>query len=98
MYESSIGGVKEFNFDIKDPNFYNEEALWEEAKRVYSKCKDCRMCVGFCPSFPALFDAVDAKDDDLEKLTKEELAKPLELCFHCKQCYFRCPYTPPHEW
>ncbi|HIC97505.1 MAG TPA: Fe-S oxidoreductase [Aquificaceae bacterium] len=98
MYESGIGGVKEFNFNPQDPSFYEEEALWEEAKRVYSKCKDCRMCVGFCPSFPALFDAVDAKDDDLEKLTKEELAKPLELCFHCKQCYFRCPYTPPHEW
>ena len=98
MYESSIGGVKEFNFDIKDPKFYDEDALWEEAKRVYSKCKDCRMCVGFCPSFPALFDAVDRNDDDLEKLSKEELAKPLELCFHCKQCYFRCPYTPPHEW
>lgn len=98
MYESGIGGVKEFNFDLKDPKFYDEEAIWEEAKRVYSKCKDCRMCVGFCPSFPSLFDAVDAKDDDIEKLTKEELAKPLELCFHCKQCYFRCPYTPPHEW
>ncbi len=98
MYESSIGGVKDFNFDLKDPKFYDEEALWEEAKRVFSKCKDCRMCVGFCPSFPALFDAVDAKDDNVENLTKEELAKPLELCFHCKQCYFRCPYTPPHEW
>lgn len=98
MYESSIGGLKEFNFDLKDPKFYDEEALWEEAKRVYSKCKDCRLCVAFCPSFPALFDAVDAKDDNVENLTKEELAKPLELCFHCKQCYFRCPYTPPHEW
>ena len=98
MYESSIGGVKDFNFDIKDPKFYDEEAIWEEARRVYSKCKDCRMCVSFCPSFPTLFDAVDSKDDDVNKLTKEELAKPLELCFHCKQCYFRCPYTPPHEW
>jgi len=98
MYESSIGGLKEFNFDLKDPKFYDEEALWEEAKRVYSKCKDCRLCVAFCPSFPTLFDAVDAKDDNVENLTKEELAKPLELCFHCKQCYFRCPYTPPHEW
>ena len=98
MYESSIGGVKDFNFDIKDPKFYYEEAIWEEARRVYSKCKDCRMCVSFCPSFPTLFDAVDSKDDDVNKLTKEELAKPLELCFHCKQCYFRCPYTPPHEW
>ncbi len=98
MYESSIGGVKDFNFDIKDPDFYNEEAIWEEARRVYSKCKDCRMCVGFCPSFPAIFNAVDSKDDDVNRLTREELAEPLELCFHCKQCYFRCPYTPPHEW
>ncbi len=98
MYESSIGGVKDFNFNIKDPDFYREEAIWEEARRVFSKCKDCRMCIGFCPSFPAIFDAVDAKDDDINKLTKEELARPLELCFHCKQCYFRCPYTPPHEW
>lgn len=98
MSEMSIGGLKEFNFDLDDPRFYDEEALYEEAKRVYLKCKDCRMCVNFCPSFPALFDAVDKKNDNIEALTKEELAKPLELCFHCKQCYFKCPYTPPHEW
>ncbi|MFP3158190.1 MAG: heterodisulfide reductase-related iron-sulfur binding cluster [Hydrogenobaculum sp.] len=98
MPEMSIGGLKEFNFDIDDPKFYDEEALYEEAKRVYLKCKDCRMCVNFCPSFPALFDAVDSKYDNIESLTKEELAKPLELCFHCKQCYFKCPYIPPHEW
>jgi Fe-S oxidoreductase len=98
MPEMSIGGLKEFNFDLDDPRFYDEEALYEEAKRVYLKCKDCRMCVNFCPSFPALFDAVDSKHDNIEALTKEELAKPLELCFHCKQCYFKCPYTPPHEW
>ncbi|AEF19278.1 MULTISPECIES: heterodisulfide reductase-related iron-sulfur binding cluster [unclassified Hydrogenobaculum] len=98
MPEMSIGGLKEFNFDLDDPRFYDEEALYEEAKRVYLKCKDCRMCVNFCPSFPALFDAVDSKHDDIEALTKEELVKPLELCFHCKQCYFKCPYTPPHEW
>jgi Fe-S oxidoreductase len=98
MYESGIGGVKEFNFDLRDPKFYDEEAIWEEARRVFSKCKDCRMCVGFCPSFPALFDAVDRNEDDISRLSKEELARPLELCFHCKQCYFRCPYTPPHEW
>jgi len=98
MPEMSIGGLKDFNFDLDDPKFYDEEALYEEAKRVYLKCKDCRMCVNFCPSFPALFDAVDSKHDNIEALTKEELAKPLELCFHCKQCYFKCPYTPPHEW
>ncbi|SNZ13728.1 heterodisulfide reductase-related iron-sulfur binding cluster [Hydrogenobacter hydrogenophilus] len=98
MQDVSLGGVKDFNFDIKDPKFLDEDALWEEAKRVFSKCKDCRMCISYCPSFPALFDAVDRHDDDINALSKEELAKPLELCFHCKQCYFKCPYTPPHEW
>jgi len=98
MQEISLCGVKDFNFDIKDPKFLDENALWEEAKRVFSKCKDCRMCISYCPSFPALFDAVDRHDDDINALSKEELAKPLELCFHCKQCYFKCPYTPPHEW
>jgi glycerol-3-phosphate dehydrogenase subunit C len=98
MQEISLGGVRDFNFDIKDPKFLDENALWEEAKRVFSKCKDCRMCISYCPSFPALFDAVDRHDDDINALSKEELAKPLELCFHCKQCYFKCPYTPPHEW
>jgi glycerol-3-phosphate dehydrogenase subunit C len=93
-----IGGTKDFEFNIRDPKFLDEQALWEEVKRVYSKCKDCRMCVTYCPSFPALFDAVDRHDDDVQKLSKEELALPLELCFHCKQCYFKCPYTPPHEW
>ncbi len=98
MSEMAIGGVKDFEFNIKDPKFLDESAIWEEARRVYSKCKDCRMCVTYCPSFPALFDAVDRHDDNVEALSKEELALPLELCFHCKQCYFKCPYTPPHEW
>lgn len=98
MQEVSLGGVKDFNFDLRDPKFLDEDALWEEAKRVFSKCKDCRMCLPYCPSFPALFDAVDRHDDDINALSKEELATPLDLCFHCKQCYFKCPYTPPHEW
>ncbi|ADC88928.1 protein of unknown function DUF224 cysteine-rich region domain protein [Thermocrinis albus DSM 14484] len=98
MSEMAIGGTKDFEFNVKDPDFLKEESIWEEARRVYSKCKDCRMCVTYCPSFPALFDAVDRHDDDVSKLSKEELALPLELCFHCKQCYFKCPYTPPHEW
>lgn len=93
-----IGGLKEFNFDLDDKDFYNEEALFNEAKRVYSKCKDCRMCVNFCPSFPTLFNAIDSKHDNVDNLTKDEIEKPLELCFHCKQCFFKCPYTPPHEW
>ncbi|MFN7066063.1 MAG: heterodisulfide reductase-related iron-sulfur binding cluster, partial [Aquificaceae bacterium] len=98
MSEFALGGVKDFEFNLKDPKFLNEPDLWEETKRVYSKCKDCRMCVTYCPSFPALFDAVDRHEDDIERLSREELALPLELCFHCKQCYFKCPYTPPHEW
>ncbi len=87
-----------YEFKIKDINFLNEKNLFNEIKRVYSKCVSCRICIGFCPSFPALFNAFDSKDGDMNTLTDNELIKPLDLCFYCKQCYFNCPFTPPHEW
>jgi len=47
------------------------------------------MCVNFLSFFfLALFDAVDSKHDNIEALTKEELAKPLELCFSLQAMLF----------
>ncbi|MFW0884889.1 heterodisulfide reductase-related iron-sulfur binding cluster [Candidatus Acidulodesulfobacterium sp. H_13] len=98
MYKTDADPKITQNFNIRDTDFLDEKNLFNEIKRVYSKCKSCRLCIGFCPSFPALFNAVDDKSDDIEALTQEELIKPLDLCFYCKQCYFKCPFTPPHEW
>lgn len=98
MYKAGADPKEAQNFDIKDVNFFSEDNLFEEIKRVYLKCISCRLCVGFCPSFPAIFNVVDKKDGDVGAMTKAELVKPLDLCFYCKQCYFQCPFTPPHEW
>jgi Fe-S oxidoreductase len=99
MFKPGLDPKSGYEFNIKDLNFLDEKDLFNEIKRVYSKCVSCRMCIGFCPSFPAIFNAFDNKDgDDMNALTDNELTNPLDLCFYCKQCYFKCPYTPPHEW
>ena len=54
----------------------NEAKYWERAKldkeieRVFDICHGCRLCFNLCPSFPALFEAVDAKGDDVRNLTR----------------------------
>jgi glycerol-3-phosphate dehydrogenase subunit C len=56
------------------------------------------MCVNYCGSFPALFDAVDrdiesGRAEGAEKTTPEDFAKVTDLCWQCKLCYIKCPYT-----
>src|SRR5688572_3099163 len=60
------------------------------------------MCFSYCPSFPELFDRIDEHEQKGEgetaALTKPEIDKVVDLCYQCKLCYVKCPYTPPHEW
>ena len=51
-----------------------------------------------CPSFPALFEHVDHHEGDVKRLNEEEIAEVTNLCYQCKICYVKCPYTPPHHW
>jgi glycerol-3-phosphate dehydrogenase subunit C len=46
----------------RDPEYWDEEALLAEEKRVFEICNGCRLCWNLCPSFPALFDAIDGLD------------------------------------
>ena len=46
----------------RDPEYWDEAALLAEEKRVFEICNGCRLCWNLCPSFPALFDAIDALD------------------------------------
>jgi Fe-S oxidoreductase len=53
-----------------------------------------------------LFDAIDDyctegkyAEVDTKKLKSEDVGKVVDLCFQCKLCYIKCPYTPgDHEW
>jgi glycerol-3-phosphate dehydrogenase subunit C len=64
------------------------------------------MCVNYCPSFPALFHAIDDKHErlglphDATTVDDQDVRKVVDLCWQCKICYVKCPYTPDdgHEW
>ena len=47
-----------------DAEYWDREALEEEERRVFLICNGCRLCWNLCPSFPHLFEAVDALDSD----------------------------------
>ncbi len=46
-----------------DEEYWDRDALIAEEKRVFEICNGCRLCWNLCPSFPALFNAVDALDE-----------------------------------
>ncbi|HND85656.1 MAG TPA: 4Fe-4S dicluster domain-containing protein, partial [Pseudobdellovibrionaceae bacterium] len=79
--------------------------LEQEARRVFEICHNCRMCVNYCGSFPDLFARVDR---DIEKqgaqgaelLDIHDFESVTNLCWQCKLCYIKCPYTQDegHEW
>jgi glycerol-3-phosphate dehydrogenase subunit C len=85
-------------YDPKTPRYYDEPDLKKELDRVYDVCHTCRLCFNLCGSFPALFDAVDSKPNEVAGMTAAEHEKVVDECYQCKMCFVKCPYTPPHEW
>jgi glycerol-3-phosphate dehydrogenase subunit C len=93
-------------YDPTDPRYFDEIDLRSEVERVFSLCADCRMCMKFCGSFPKMFDAVDSyctdekyAEVDAKKLKPQDVNQVVDLCFQCKLCYIKCPYTPgDHDW
>ena len=81
-----------------DPRYLNAKDLLSEARRVFQVCHECRMCVGYCGSFPARFAAVDRDIEGgravgAEAITTEDVKLTSDLCWQCKLCYIKCPYT-----
>jgi len=92
----------------RDPN---EERYWQasdlerEMRRTFEICHGCRMCVGYCGTFPDVFARID-RDIETRGATGAELldadafASATEKCWQCKLCYIKCPYTADeeHQW
>ncbi len=89
----------------------NEERYWDardlerEMRRTFEVCHNCRMCVGYCGTFPDVFARVDGDIErrgatGAELLGAEAFTQATELCWQCKLCYVKCPYTTDegHEW
>ena len=81
-----------------DSRYYDPRDLEEELRRTFQVCHECRMCVGYCGSFPELFGRVDrdieaGKAYGAEALTDHDFRVVSEECWQCKICYIKCPYT-----
>jgi Fe-S oxidoreductase len=98
--EGNLEAPTRHPLDWKNPEFYNEESLFQELERVFDLCHGCRRCVSLCHSFPTLFDLVDESDTmEVDGVKKEDYWQVVDHCYLCDLCYMtKCPYTPPHEW
>ena len=85
-------------FDPNDARYWDIADLQEELTRVFGICHGCRMCVGYCPSFPRMFKAIDVAEEagqgEVNALVKLDYDEVNDLCYQCKLCYIKCPYTP----
>jgi len=98
--EGSLEAPTRHPVDWKNPEFYNEDALFNELERVFDICHGCRRCFNLCQSFPKLFDAIDdSKTMEVDGITKADYWQTVDHCYLCDMCYMsKCPYVPPHEW
>jgi glycerol-3-phosphate dehydrogenase subunit C len=91
--------------DPNDERYWDARDLEIEMRRTFEICHGCRMCVGYCGTFPDVFARVDR---DIEKrgatgaelLDAEAFERATEQCWQCKLCYVKCPYTVDegHAW
>ncbi|MDM8547806.1 heterodisulfide reductase-related iron-sulfur binding cluster [Candidatus Venteria ishoeyi] len=98
--EGSLEAPTRHALDWKNPEFYNEEALFTELERVFDICHGCRRCVSLCHAFPTLFDLVDESETlEVDGVALSDYWKVVDHCYLCDLCYMtKCPYVPPHEW
>jgi Fe-S oxidoreductase len=77
-----------------DPAYLDEGDLRVELGRVFDLCHGCRLCFNLCPSFPTMFDFIDARDGAVGEMTAAEQDQVVDECYQCKLCFVICPYTP----
>jgi len=98
--EGSLEAPTRHPLDWKNPEFYEEGALFKELERVFDICHGCRRCFSLCNSFPSLFDAIDeSPSQELDGVDRKTFWKVVDHCYLCDLCYMtKCPYVPPHPW
>ncbi|MHB9119159.1 MAG: heterodisulfide reductase-related iron-sulfur binding cluster [Burkholderiales bacterium] len=98
--EGNLEAPTRHPLDWQNPDFYNEESLFQELERVFDICHGCRRCISLCQSFPTLFDLVDESESmEVDGVKKSDYWQVVDHCYLCDLCYMtKCPYVPPHEW
>eukprot|EP01094_Clydonella_sp_ATCC50884_P012732 TRINITY_DN2302_c0_g1_i1.p2 TRINITY_DN2302_c0_g1~~TRINITY_DN2302_c0_g1_i1.p2 ORF type:complete len:362 (-),score=46.37 TRINITY_DN2302_c0_g1_i1:3221-4306(-) len=80
------------------PDYYKEEKLEEEMRRVLDVCHGCRACFDLCDSFPTLFKMVDETTaGEVSAVPSSSFKDVVDQCTLCDMCFsVTCPYVPPH--
>ena len=88
------------SYNPNDRTYWDKAGLRAEIERVFDICNGCRLCFNLCPSFPALFNAIEAHGGDAREIAGADVDRVIDDCFQCKICYVKCPYTPEdkHEF
>ncbi len=98
--EGNLEAPTRHPIDWKNPNYYDEQATFDELERIFDVCHGCRRCVSLCGAFPTLFDLIDeGKTMEVDGVDKKDYWKVVDQCYLCDLCYLtKCPYVPPHQW
>jgi glycerol-3-phosphate dehydrogenase subunit C len=84
----------------RSDDFYDEQKLDAEMRRIFDVCHGCRRCFNLCDSFPRLFDLIDnGPTGEVDGLKSEDFPSIVEACTLCDMCFMtKCPYVPPHPF
>jgi len=85
------------SYNPNEEKYWDKNALKEEIDRTFEICHSCRMCFKFCDAFPAIFQIIDDENVKIKDFSENQLSHIADLCFQCKICYFKCPYTKDDE-
>ena len=100
MSEGGLEAPERIPLNWQDPEFYDDEAIDAELRRVFDICHGCRLCFNLCDSFPRLFDLIDESETgELDSVSSDGFKPVVDACTLCDMCFMStCPYTPPHEF
>jgi len=100
MREGSLDAPVRHPLAWTEEDFYNEQTLDEELRRVFDICHGCRRCFNLCDSFPRLFDLIDdSESGELDSVDSKDFKPVIDACTLCDMCFMtKCPYVPPHEF
>lgn len=100
MREGSLDAPIRHPLGWEKPEFYDEQALDDELRRVFDICHGCRRCFNLCDSFPKLFDMIDESESgELDTVASDQFGPVIDACTLCDMCFMtKCPYVPPHEF
>jgi len=100
MREGSLEAPVRHPLDWQNPDFYDNDALDDELRRVFDICHTCRRCFNLCDSFPTLFDLIDESPTmELDSVDSAGFKSVVDGCTLCDMCFMtKCPYVPPHEF